>query len=119
MFEGIGERRCLKMSEGTDNPKLTSRRILTVVTMLLAAVGILLWCTSHGDINEISVHRIEVGMPQAQVASILGPPNPLFELRRTKEAFWDTYTLFGFRYLSIHVKYDASGKVESKKLTAF
>jgi hypothetical protein len=107
------------MSEATDKPKLTARKIFAVAIMLLAAIGILLWCTLHGSMTEISVHRIAVGMPQAQVGSILGPQNPLPHLRRTNEAFWDANTLFGFRYLSIRVKYDASGKVESTTVNAF
>jgi hypothetical protein len=73
--------------------------------MLLPYVGL------APGISEANVRRIAVGMTQEEVEAILGPPNPLPDLQRAKEALWDTKTTFGYHYLAIHVEYDADGRV--------
>lgn len=68
-------------------------------------------------LREFKFRRITPGISRAEVEAILGQPNPLPGLVRTKEAFWDTYCQFGTKYLSLHINYKADGAVEKAQLT--
>ncbi|MBI3863733.1 MAG: hypothetical protein HY290_17730 [Planctomycetia bacterium] len=70
-------------------------------------------------IREFNIGRIKAGMTQAEVEAILGQPNPLPDLKRKSQAFWDTHCQFGTKYLSLHVNYDADGIVESTQVSGF
>jgi len=70
-------------------------------------------------ITEANFRRLSPGMTQAEVEAILGAPNPLPELARKGEAFWDANAMLGFRYVGIHVYYDSEGRVARKKVRGF
>ena len=69
------------------------------------------------SLREFKFRRITPGMSRAEVEAILGQPNPLPDLARTKQALWDNYCQFGTKYLSLHVNYDAHGEVKKTQLT--
>jgi hypothetical protein len=76
-----------------------------IVCVIFAQIGIRL------NALEANSHRIVSGMTQAEVEAMLGAPNPLPDLARKREAFWDADAVLGFRYVSIHVAYNADGRV--------
>lgn len=91
-----------------------SLRMFVVIMALLGTVS--LWIVlDQLVLREFNMDRISAGMTQAEVEAILGPPNPLPDLKRNRQAFWDTHCHFGTRYCSILVQFAADGKVESTK----
>src|SRR4051794_27901524 len=77
----------------------------------LSVYGLLPHIGVGQGITNANGRRIVPGMARAEVEAILGVPNPLPNLARKGEAFWDENTLLGFRYVNIHVVYDAEGRV--------
>lgn len=63
--------------------------------------------------------RVRTGMTQEEVEAILGPPNPLPDLRRKNEAFWDANAALGCRYVAVHVEYGADGRVARTRVSGF
>jgi hypothetical protein len=70
-------------------------------------------------ITEANGRRIVAGMTRPEVEAVLGTPNPLPDLGRKSESFWDDNTLLGSRYVGIHVKYDPAGQVVNARVNSF
>lgn len=94
---------------------IKSRRFLRIswLAVSVAALALLaLWVSTLARVTDRNGDRVRPGMHRRQVEAILGPPNPLPDLRRKGEAFWDAYTHAGRRYVGINVTYDRDGRVE-------
>ena len=101
---------------------LTSRRFprLWWLGVGVATLSMLvLWASSFARVTDSRVDRVQSKMYRQQVEAILGPPNPLPDLQRSGEAFWDAYTHFGRRYVSVHVAYDGKDRVRQVKKEGF
>ena len=94
--------------------------IVAVLLWLPVAVYMLLphFGMAQG-IPEANGRRIEVGMTRPEVEAVLGTPNPLPDLARKGESFWDNNAVLGCRYVSIHVNYDINGKVSDSRAKSF
>lgn len=91
-----------------------------MVASIALIIFLLLSFTSIGrGISEASARRVAPGMMRAEVKDLLGVPNPMPDLMRKNEEFWDGEPCLGFRYVSVHVEYDADGRVVTSKVRAF
>lgn len=106
------------MDEPGKKSKFAVRIAVAVLLLLAVATSVVFFRGTANALLEINARRIEVGMTQAQVESILGPPNPLGEVTRRTQPLWDAGTLLGYRYVSLTVNYDRNGRVESKQIRA-
>jgi hypothetical protein len=79
-------------------PNSKTKVMVAVALILIGLIGTLLWSIFRLGITERNGRRIADGMTQAQVESILGPPNSL---------------------PAVTVWYDADEKVKSKKIATF
>ena len=78
----------------------------------LSIVVLCLLFSSRPKVTDTTVKRVRPGMLRQEVEAILGQPNPLADLKRKGEAFWDGHTHLGRRYVKVHVRYDQDGRVD-------
>jgi hypothetical protein len=87
--------------------------VLSAVYAMLPYLGI------GSGITDANGERIAAGMTRSEVEAVLGAPNLLPNLARKGEAFWDNNAVLGFRYVAIHVVYDAEGRVVHTRVSGF
>jgi hypothetical protein len=87
--------------------------VVVLVGVVLSCFVWSLYLNRGRGVTGANGHRIVAGMARAEVEAILGSPNPLPDVARKGEAFWDETPWFGWRYVAIHVVYDADGRVVS------
>ncbi|TWU10345.1 hypothetical protein Pla52o_57190 [Novipirellula galeiformis] len=101
---------CLIRSWIASHDSYRMARIAAAAAVLSLLV---LCCSPLRGVSDAHAKRVRSAMSQQQVEAILGPPNPLPDLRRKGESFWDAFTHFGRRYVRVHVIYDSDGIVLS------
>ncbi len=88
-----------------------SYRVVGVAASAAVFSLLVFWFSSRPGVSDARADRVHPEMSQRQVEGILGVPNPLPDLQRKRESFWDAYTHLGRRYVSVHVVYDNEGLV--------
>jgi hypothetical protein len=93
--------------------------VAAFLCLLLAAYAIAPYFGFRAGITNANGNRIVANMTKPEVEAILGRPNPLPDLARKGESFWDENTVVGCYYVAIHVSYNHKGQVVGARVSGF
>lgn len=89
-----------------------------VAVAVMCLLTLFAWHVSRPRVSDTKGKKIVHGMQREQVEATLGSPN-LIPSDDFPDAYWDAYTHFGRRYVSVSVKYDRNGRVKRVKTNGY